>query len=80
MAHRHLGSLDDAEKGYRNAVKAARQPTRARGNLGLFLASRRKDAPAKLGEAKTHLHAALLAHPEWHEVESAYEALRGLPA
>lgn len=80
VAHRHLGNLDDAEKGYRNAVKAARQPTRARGNLGLFLASRRKDAPAKLGEAKTHLHAALLAHPEWHEVESAYEALRGLPA
>lgn len=36
VAHRHLGSLDDAEKGYRNAVKAARQPTRARGNLGLF--------------------------------------------
>ncbi len=80
VAHRHLGNLPAAEKGYRNAVKAAKQPTRARGNLGLFLASRRKDEPAALSEAKTHLHAALLAHPEWREVEAAYEGLRGLSA
>ncbi len=80
VAHRHLGNLADAEKGYRNAVKASKRPTRARGNLGLFLASRRKDDSAAVAEAKTHLHAALLAHPEWHEVETAYEGLRSAPA
>lgn len=79
VAHRHLGNLADAEKGYRNAVKASKRPTRARGNLGLFLASRRKDDVSLLSEAKTHLHAALLAHPEWHEVETAYESLRAPP-
>lgn len=79
VAHRHLGNLADAEKGYRNAVKAAKHPTRAQGNLGLFLASRRKDDTAALAEAKTQLYAALLAHPEWHEVEKAYEVLRTAP-
>jgi tetratricopeptide (TPR) repeat protein len=72
VAHRHLGNDAQAEKGYRNAVKYAREPGRARGNLGLFLAGR----PGSAAEARDHLEAALDAHPEWDAVS---EALSSLP-
>lgn len=75
VAHRHLGDLDKAEKGYRKAIEHSKDPARARGNLGLFLSSRR-DRPELLTEAKAQLRTALLEHPEWIEVERAYESLR----
>jgi Tfp pilus assembly protein PilF len=71
VAHRHLGNAEQAEKGYRNALKFARDPGRARGNLGLFLASR-DDVPA---EARGHLQAALDAHPDWEAVRKAIDRL-----
>lgn len=76
VAQRHLGDLEKAEKGYRKAIEHSKDPARARGNLGLFLASRR-DRPDLLTEAKAQLRTALLEHPEWSEVERAYESLRG---
>jgi Tfp pilus assembly protein PilF len=76
VAHRHLGHRDKAEKGYRKAVEAARHPTRARGNLGLFLASGGADG-ASAAEAADHLRAALEAHPDWEEVRKSLESLGG---
>lgn len=75
VAHRHLGDLDRAEKGYRRAVEHAKDPARATGNLGLFLAAQ-KGRPERANEARELLRAALLEHPDWTEVETAYEALR----
>ncbi len=74
VAHRHLGDLSRAERGYRSAVKAARDPSRAHGNLGLFLASRGVTSPVA-SEAAEHLRAALDAHPDWEEVREALTAL-----
>jgi len=75
VAHRHLGDLDRAEKGYRKAVEHAKDAARAKGNLGLFLAAQ-KGRPARAAEAVEFLRSALLEHPDWTEVEDAYEALR----
>lgn len=75
VAHRHLGDAVKAERGYRKAVATSKTPTRARGNLGLFL-STLAGRPELAAEAREHLHAALLEHPEWSEVERAYESLR----
>jgi Tfp pilus assembly protein PilF len=78
VAHRHLGRQDLAEKGYRTALKCANDPSRARGNLGLFLASHGGDG--KRGdEAIEHLRAALDAHPDWVEVEDALTRLLSPP-
>jgi Tfp pilus assembly protein PilF len=78
VAHRHLGHADRAEKGYRTAVKLARDPTRARGNLGLFLASLGTEGK-KATEAVSHLRAALEAHPDWTEVQDALTKLLSPP-
>lgn len=67
VANQHLGDSERAEKGFRNAVTCARTPTRAKGNLGLWLA-RRED---RLLEAVGLLREALEAHPEWDEVHAA---------
>jgi len=78
VAHRHLGNAESAEKGYRKAVETSRAPSRAQGNLGLYLASRTDRADLR-AEAREHLHAALLEHPDWTEVERAYESTKGSP-
>jgi Tfp pilus assembly protein PilF len=78
VAHRHLGHLDRAEKGYRTALKCANDPSRARGNLGLFLASLGAEGP-RAEEATGHLRAALDAHPDWTEVEDALTKLLSPP-
>ena len=75
VAHRHLGNAESAEKGYRKAVEASKSPSRARGNLGLYLSSR-KDRADLVTESKVHLRFALLEHPDWSEVERAFEASR----
>jgi Tfp pilus assembly protein PilF len=69
VAHRRLGNDDQAEKGYRAAVRHARDPSRARGNLGLFLAEK-----GRADEAREHLGAALDAHPDWDAVREAFES------
>ena len=66
IANYRLGDPERAEQGYRNAVRAARQPTRAKGNYGLFLAKR----PERLLEAVRLLREAHEAHPDWSEVEA----------
>jgi tetratricopeptide (TPR) repeat protein len=71
VAHRRLGNDEQAEKGYRAAVRHAREPGRARGNLGLFLAAKSPPHP----EAREHLTAAAEAHPDWEEVVAALERL-----
>jgi tetratricopeptide (TPR) repeat protein len=71
VAHRRLGHARQAEQGYRSAVRFASDPSRARGNLGLFLASR----PEAVAEAREHLRAALDEHPEWDAVREALEGL-----
>ncbi|MDJ0522771.1 MAG: tetratricopeptide repeat protein [Planctomycetota bacterium] len=65
IANYRLGDLERAEQGYRNAVRAAQSPTRAKGNYGLFLARR----PERLLEAVRLLKEAYEAHPDWTEVE-----------
>jgi Tfp pilus assembly protein PilF len=64
IANNRLGDDKRAEQGYRNALRAAKNPTRAKGNFGLFLA-RRAD---RLLEAVPLLRAAHAAHPDWDEV------------
>jgi len=71
VAHRHLGNDDHAERGYRNAVRYARDPGRAQGNLGLFLSKRAGFAD----EARGYLRAALEAHPDWDSVRDALDDL-----
>ena len=78
VAHRHLGHLDRAEKGYRAALKLARDPSRPRGNLGLFLASQGSEG-ARAEEAIDHLRAALEEHPDWTEVQEALTRLLSPP-
>lgn len=78
VAHRHLGHLDRAEKGYRTALRVARDPSRARGNLGLFLASLGSEG-ARAEEAIDHLRAALDAHPDWSEAQDALTGLISPP-
>jgi Flp pilus assembly protein TadD len=75
IAKRHLGDFPAAERGYRKAVECSREPTRARGNLGLFLASRKPEG-ALLEETEAHLRLAFEAHPDWAEVGDALETLR----
>jgi len=64
IAHARLGDDERAEQGYRNAVRAAKDPGRAQGNYGLFLARK----PDRLLEAARLLRAAADAHPDWSEV------------
>jgi Tfp pilus assembly protein PilF len=78
VAHRHMGDLDRAERGYRKAVEHAKDTARAKGNLGLFLAAQ-KGRPERAAEAREFLRSALVEHPDWTEVENAYEALRRAP-
>ncbi len=66
IANNRLGDDKRAEQGYRNAVRAAREPTRAKGNYGLYLARR----PERLLEAVRLLREAYEAHPDWDEVEA----------
>jgi Tfp pilus assembly protein PilF len=66
IANYRLGDFERAEQGYRNAVRAAKSPTRAKGNYGLFLAKR----PERLLEAVRLLREAYEAHPDWNEVEA----------
>jgi len=64
IANNRLGDPVRAEQGYRNAVRAARNPSRAKGNYGLFLARR----PTRLLEAVRLLDEAYEEHPDWDEV------------
>jgi Flp pilus assembly protein TadD len=74
VSHRHLGNRQAAERGYRRAVEVARDVSRARGNLGLFLASL-PPSDARTEEAASHLRAAVEAHPDWIEAAAALDAL-----
>lgn len=65
IANNRLGDLDRADQGYRNAVRAARDPSRAKGNYGLFLSHR----PERFLEAVRLLQEAQEAHPDWDEIE-----------
>lgn len=65
IANNRLGDAKRAEQGYKNAVRAARNPSRAKGNYGLFLSRR----PERFLEAVRLLQEAREAHPEWEEVE-----------
>ncbi len=71
IAHFKLGHEDRAEQGYVNAIRAAKQPSRAKGNFGLFLAKQ----PGRMLEAIRMLKAAYAAHPDWAEVGEALERL-----
>ncbi len=71
IAHNKLGNPKFAEQGYRNAIRAARNPSRARGNYGLFLAK----LPERLLEAVRLLREAQEAHPDWTEVSEKLELL-----
>ncbi len=71
VAHQHLGVPDRAEQGFKNAVRAARNPSRAKGNYGLFL----RNNAERLLEAARLLKEAHEAHPEWEEVDHALRAL-----
>ena len=65
IANARLGDEARAEQGYKNAVRAAQNPSRAKGNYGLFLSKR----PERFLEAVRLLQEAREAHPEWDEVE-----------
>lgn len=65
IANNRLGDDARAEQGYKNAMRAAQNPSRAQGNYGLFLARR----PQRLLEAVRLLKAAYDEHPDWDEVE-----------
>lgn len=65
IANARLGDEARAEQGYKNAVRAAKDPTRAKGNYGLFLSKR----PERFLEAVRLLQEAREAHPDWDEVE-----------
>ena len=66
IAHHRLGEPERAEQGYRNAIRAARNPTRAQGNYGIYLARQ----PDRILEAARLLKAAHEEHPDWGEVET----------
>lgn len=67
IAHHRLGDHERADQGYRNAVRAAKDPSRAQGNYGMFLAT----DPTRMLEAVRMLRAAHDAHPDWDEVADA---------
>jgi tetratricopeptide (TPR) repeat protein len=71
ISHARLGDEERAEQGYRNAVRAAKEPTRAQGNYGLFLSRR----PDRVLEAARLLRAAAEAHPDWTEVRQRLDGL-----
>ena len=71
IAHQNLGVRDRAEQGFRNAIRAARDPSRANGNFGLFL----RNDPERLFEAARLLRKAREAHPDWREVDVALKEL-----
>ncbi len=71
IAYQRLSDPERADLGYRNAIRAARSPSRAQGNYGLYLA---KD-PSRMLEAVRMLKAAHKAHPDWPEVEKALQRL-----
>jgi len=64
IANARLGDQARAEQGYRNAVRAAREPGRAKGNYGLFLSRN----PERFLEAVRLLQEAREVHPDWDEV------------
>ena len=64
IANYRLGDDTRADQGYRNAIRAARDPSRAKGNYGLYLARR----PERILEAVRLLREAHEAHPDWTEV------------
>ena len=64
VAHYHMGDDAKADQGYRNAIRAARDPRRARGNYGIFLARQ----PERMLEAVRLLREAHDEFPEWDEV------------
>jgi tetratricopeptide (TPR) repeat protein len=66
ISHSRLGDARRAEQGYRNAIRAARNPARAQGNYGLYLSR----YPKRLLEAARLLKQAYDAHPDWEEVAS----------
>lgn len=65
IAYSNLGDAKRAEQGYRNAIRAASNPTRAKGNYGIFLARQ----PERMLEAVRLLREAHEEHPDWEEVE-----------
>jgi tetratricopeptide (TPR) repeat protein len=64
VAHYNLGDETKAEQGYRNAIRAARDPRRARGNYGIFLSRQ----PERMLEAVRLLREAHEEFPDWDEV------------
>ena len=66
-----LGNATRADQAYKNAIRASKDPSRAQGNYGLFLA---KD-PARLLEAVRMLKTAHAAHPDWDEVGATLDGL-----
>lgn len=71
IAHSKLGHDVQAEQGYKNAIRAAKDPSRAEGNYGLFLAKQ----PGRMIEAIRVLERAYKAHPDWAEVHEALDRL-----
>jgi tetratricopeptide (TPR) repeat protein len=71
IAHARLGDARRAEQGHRNAIRAAKDPSRAKGNFGLFLSSH----PERMLEAVRYLREAHEAHPDWTEVGERLERL-----
>jgi len=71
IANHRMGDPERAEQGYRNAVRAARDPGRAKGNYGLWLAKQ----PERLLEAVRLLREAHDVHPDWSEVEARLAAI-----
>ena len=69
IAHDNLGDARRAERGHVNAMRAARDPSRAAGNFGLFLMRR-----GRATDARAYLEQAAEAHPEWDEVVEALDA------
>lgn len=64
VAHYQMGEAKKAEQGYRNAIRASRDPRRARGNYGIFLARQ----PERMLEAIRLLREAHDEFPDWEEV------------
>lgn len=65
VSHRHLGDDERAEQGYKNAIRAAPEPGRAKGNYGIYLAR----MPDRMLEAVRMLREAHEEYPDWSEVE-----------
>jgi tetratricopeptide (TPR) repeat protein len=67
IANNQLGDAERAEQGYKNAIRAAQDASRAKGNYGLFLSRR----PERLLEAARLLGEAIDEFPKWEEVSDA---------